>query len=89
MYVAGVRITGVRAKEGLVDDSNVLVGAGASEIGGMVKGKGTTGRSTDGFMQIPRTVSLKCTPPSIHLFHFHLTISIFVPDGAILFYTTP
>ena len=70
--VAGVRITVVRAKEGLVDDSNVLVGAGASEIGGMVKGKGTTGGSADGFMQIPRTVCLKRMPPSIHLFSFPL-----------------
>ena len=77
--VAGVRITVVRAKEGLVDDSNVLVGACASEIGGMVKGKGTTGRSADGFMQIPRTVSLKCTrtPPSYSPLSFPLNYIYF------------
>jgi dynein light intermediate chain 1 len=60
---AGVAIVVVCTKADLVNDSNDLVGAGASGMGGMVKGKeGEWEERTDGIMQILRTVCLKCTP---------------------------
>jgi len=62
--VAGVPIIVVCTKADLIDDNNDLVGAGASGMGGMVKGKGDEWEErTDGIMQILRTVCLKCTPP--------------------------
>ena len=49
-------------KADLIDDNNDLVGAGASGMGGMVKGKGDEWEErTDGIMQILRAVCLKCT----------------------------
>jgi len=82
-----VPIIVVCTKADLIDDNNDLVGAGASGMGGMVKGKGDEWEErTDGIMQILRTVCLKCTPRSIHLFSFPLISST---DGAGLFYSTP
>lgn len=57
---AGVPIIVVCTKADLIDDNNDLVGAGASGMGGMVKGKGDEWEErTDGIMQILRTVCLK------------------------------
>ena len=61
---AGVPIVVVCTKADLIDDTNDLVGAGSSGMGGMVKGKGDEWEErTDAIMQILRTVCLKCTCP--------------------------
>lgn len=59
---AGVPIIVTCTKSDLIDDNhNDVVGAGASGMGGMVKGKGGEWEErTDGVMQILRTVCLKC-----------------------------
>jgi len=77
MYnAAGVPTIVVCTKADLTDDNNDFDGAGASGMGGMVKGKGDEWEErTDGVMQILRTVCLKCTPASIHLFSFPTYIS--------------
>ncbi|EIM87879.1 DLIC-domain-containing protein [Stereum hirsutum FP-91666 SS1] len=58
---AGVPIIVTCTKSDLIDDNhNDVVGAGASGMGGMVKGKGGEWEErTDGVMQILRTVCLK------------------------------
>jgi Dynein light intermediate chain (DLIC) len=59
--VAGVPIVVACTKADLIDDTNDLVGAGSSGMGGMVKGKGDEWEErTDAIMQILRTVCLKC-----------------------------
>lgn len=61
---SGVPIIITCTKADLIDESNDLV-AGASGMGGMVKGKGGEWEErTDGVMQILRTICLKC-----RLFH--------------------
>ena len=58
---AGVPIIVACTKADLIDDNTDLVGAGASGMGGMVKGKGGEWEErTDGIMQILRTICLKC-----------------------------
>ena len=60
---AGVPIIVVCTKADLIDDDHDLV-AGASGMGGMVKGKGGEWEErTDGIMQILRTICLKCGFP--------------------------
>jgi dynein cytoplasmic 1 light intermediate chain len=72
-----VPIIVVCTKADLIDDNNDLVGAGASGMGGMVKGKGDEWEErTDGIMQILRTVCLQCTPPVLISFHFHLSVFV-------------
>ena len=62
---AGVPVVVVCTKADLIDDTNDLVGAGSSGMGGMVKGKGDEWEErTDAIMQILRTVCLKCTCPN-------------------------
>ncbi|KAH8984242.1 dynein light intermediate chain-domain-containing protein [Lactarius akahatsu] len=57
---AGVPIIVACTKADLIDDNTDLVGAGASGMGGMVKGKGGEWEErTDGIMQILRTICLK------------------------------
>ena len=57
---AGVSIIVACTKADLIDDGNDLA-AGASGMGGMVKGKGGEWEErTDGVMQVLRTVCLKC-----------------------------
>ncbi|KAI0065700.1 hypothetical protein BV25DRAFT_1879543 [Artomyces pyxidatus] len=57
---AGVPIIVACTKADLIDENNDLVGAGASGMGGMVKGKGGEWEErTDGIMQIMRTICLK------------------------------
>lgn len=52
----------VCAKADLIDDSVDSAGAGASGMGGMVKGKGGEWEErTDGVMQVLRTICLKCS----------------------------
>lgn len=63
---AGVPVVVVCTKADLIDDTNDLVGAGSSGMGGMVKGKGDEWEErTDAIMQILRTVCLKCTCPNL------------------------
>ncbi|KAI0044606.1 hypothetical protein FA95DRAFT_245456 [Auriscalpium vulgare] len=58
--IAGVPIVVACTKADLIDENNDLVGAGASGMGGMVKGKGGEWEErTDGIMQILRTICLK------------------------------
>ena len=58
---AGVPIIVACTKADLIDDNTDLVGAGASGMGGMVKGKGGEWEErTDGIMHILRTICLKC-----------------------------
>ena len=58
---AGVPIIVACTKADLIDESNDLV-AGASGMGGMVKGKGGEWEERiDGVMQVLRTICLKCT----------------------------
>jgi len=58
---AGVPIVVVCTKADLIDEGSDLVGAGASGMGPMVKGKGGEWEEqTDGVMQVLRTVCLKC-----------------------------
>ena len=60
--VGGVPIIVACTKADLIDEGNDVIGAGASGMGGMVKGKGGEWEErTDGIMQILRTVCLKCT----------------------------
>jgi hypothetical protein len=68
---AGVPIIVACTKADLIDDNTDLVGAGASGMGGMVKGKGDEWEErTDGIMQILRTICLKCAcAPHLRLFH--------------------
>lgn len=57
---SGVPIVITCTKADLIDEGNDLV-AGASGMGGMVKGKGGDWEErTDGIMQILRTICLKC-----------------------------
>ncbi|KAF8258590.1 hypothetical protein EI94DRAFT_1774165 [Lactarius quietus] len=57
---AGVTIIVACTKADLIDDNTDLVGAGASGMGGMVKGKGDEWEErTDGIMQILRAICLK------------------------------
>ncbi|KAN0140374.1 Dynein light intermediate chain (DLIC) domain containing protein [Lactarius tabidus] len=57
---AGIPIIVACTKADLIDDNTDLVGAGASGMGGMVKGKGGEWEErTDGIMQILRTICLK------------------------------
>jgi hypothetical protein len=61
---AGVPVVVVCTKADLIEDTNDLVGAGSSGMGGMVKGKGDEWEErTDAIMQILRTVCLKCACP--------------------------
>jgi dynein light intermediate chain 1, cytosolic len=84
-----VPIVVVCTKADLIDDTNDLVGAGSSGMGGMVKGKGDEWEErTDTMMQILRTVCLKCKSPDYRRHPFHLSFCP-VTDGAGLFYTTP
>ncbi len=86
---AGVPIIVVCTKADLIDDTNDLVGAGSSGMGGMVKGKGDEWEErTDAIMQILRTICLKCTCPDNCCYGFVLSTRP-VTDGASLFYTTP
>lgn len=58
---AGVPIIVVCTKADLIDEGSDLVGAGASGMGAMVKGKGGEWEEqTDGIMQVLRTICLKC-----------------------------
>ncbi|TCD69233.1 hypothetical protein EIP91_008336 [Steccherinum ochraceum] len=58
--IGGVPIAVVCTKADLIDEGNDVIGAGASGMGGMVKGKGGEWEErTDGIMQILRTVCLK------------------------------
>lgn len=57
---AGVPIIVVCGKADLIDEENDIV-AGATGMGGMVKGKGGEWEErTDGVMQVLRTICLKC-----------------------------
>ncbi|KAI0796973.1 DLIC-domain-containing protein [Abortiporus biennis] len=57
---AGVPIIVVCSKADLINDENDIIGAGASGMGGMVKGKGGEWEErTDSIMQILRTICLK------------------------------
>ncbi|KAG9317814.1 dynein light intermediate chain-domain-containing protein [Chiua virens] len=57
---AGVPIIVVCTKADLIDEGSDLVGAGASGMGAMVKGKGGEWEErTDGVMQVLRTICLK------------------------------
>lgn len=57
---AGIPIIVVCSKADLIDEENDLV-AGATGMGGMVKGKGGEWEErTDGVMQVLRTICLKC-----------------------------
>ena len=84
---AGVPIIVVCTKADLIDEGSDLVGAGASGMGTMVKGKaGDWEEQTDGIMQVLRTICLKCKSS--------IFVRIVIPqleraDGAALFYTTP
>ena len=88
---AGVPIIVACTKADLIDDNTDLVGAGASGMGGMVKGKGGEWEErTDGIMQILRTICLKCAFALLHeLPHFLILMVRRIADGASLFYTTP
>lgn len=84
----GVPIIVACTKADLIDEGNDVIGAGASGMGGMVKGKGGEWEErTDSIMQILRTICLKCTRPFPISFSF-TRLKLFV-DGAGLFYTTP
>jgi hypothetical protein len=68
---AGIPIIVACTKADLIDDNTDLVGAGASGMGGMVKGKGGEWEErTDGIMQILRTICLKCACHSFIRFSF-------------------
>jgi hypothetical protein len=70
---AGVPIIVACTKADLIDDNTDLVGAGASGMGGMVKGKGGEWEErTDGIMQILRTICLKCA------YHFKFFLHSFL-----------
>lgn len=59
--MAGIPIVVVCTKADLIDEGADAVGAAASGMGGMVKGKGGEWEErTDGVMQILRTICLKC-----------------------------
>lgn len=59
---AGVPIIVICTKADLIDEGHDVIGAGASGMGGMVKGKGGEWEErTDGVMQVLRTICLKCT----------------------------
>lgn len=77
----------VCTKADLIDEGNDVIGAGASGMGGMVKGKGGEWEErTDAVMQVLRTICLKC----MDLFNsIYLLSSPAFVDGAALFYTTP
>lgn len=63
---AGVPIVVVCTKADLIDEGSDLVGAGASGMGPMVKGKGGEWEEqTDAVMQVLRTVCLKCESSSV------------------------
>jgi len=93
-----VPITVVCTKADLIDDNNDLVGAGASGMGGMVKGKGDEWEErTDGVMQILRTVCLKYgaglfyttpQPTTLNVLRQYVLHTLFAPpapapDGAL------
>jgi hypothetical protein len=60
---AGIPIIVVCSKADLIDEENDMV-AGATGMGGMVKGKGGEWEErTDGVMQVLRTICLKCESP--------------------------
>jgi len=95
---AGVPIVVACTKADLIDDNNDLVGAGASGMGGMVKGKGDEWEErTDGIMQILRTVCLKYgaalfyttpQPTTLNTLRQYALHALFVPpapapDGAL------
>lgn len=85
--IGGVPIVVACTKADLIDEGNDVIGAGASGMGGMVKGKGGEWEErTDTIMQILRTICLKCTcsPSMISTVAKPTRI-----DGAGLFYTTP
>ena len=59
--IGGVPIIVTCTKADLLDEGNDVIGAGASGMGGMVKGKGGEWEErTDTIMQILRTICLKC-----------------------------
>ncbi|KAI0258485.1 dynein light intermediate chain-domain-containing protein [Gloeopeniophorella convolvens] len=88
---AGVPIIVVCTKADLIDDNNDLVGAGASGMGGMVKGKGGEWEErTDGIMQILRTVCLKYgaglfyttpQPANLHVLRQYALHVLFAPPA--------
>ena len=58
---AGVPIIVACSKADLIDEGSDGIGAGASGMGGMVKGKSDDWEErTDGVMQVLRTICLKC-----------------------------
>lgn len=58
---AGVPIIVACTKADLIDENSDMLGAGASAMGAMVKGKGEEWEErTDAIMQILRTICLKC-----------------------------
>jgi hypothetical protein len=84
---AGVPIVVVCTKADLIDEGSDLVGAGASGMGAMVKGKGGEWEEqTDGIMQVLRTICLKCKSS---IFVRAVIPQLERADGAALFYTTP
>ncbi|KAF8261673.1 dynein 1 light intermediate chain [Lactarius quietus] len=95
---AGVTIIVACTKADLIDDNTDLVGAGASGMGGMVKGKGDEWEErTDGIMQILRAICLKYgaslfyttpQPTTLNVLRQYALHVLFVPpaptpDGAI------
>ncbi len=83
---AGVPIIVVCTKADKIDEEADIIGAGASGMGGMVKGKGGEWEErTDGVMQILRTICLKCAYLRCCRKSRIFTL---VVDGAGLFYTT-
>jgi dynein light intermediate chain 1 len=81
-----VPIIVVCTKADLIDEGSDLA-AGASGMGGMVRGKGGEWEErTDSIMQVLRTICLKCSSPA---FSFLLATYILLrTDGAGLFYAT-
>lgn len=101
---AGVPIIVACTKADLIDDNTDLVGAGASGMGGMVKGKGGEWEErTDGIMQILRTICLKYgaslfyttpQPTTLNVLRQYALHVLFVPpapspDGALDGTTAP
>ncbi|KAI0311026.1 dynein light intermediate chain-domain-containing protein [Amylostereum chailletii] len=87
----GVPIIVACTKADLIDDNNDVAGAGASGMGGMVKGKGGEWEErTDGIMQILRTICLKYgaglfyttpQPATLQILRQYALHALFVPPA--------
>ncbi|CAL1700498.1 unnamed protein product [Somion occarium] len=87
--IGGVPIIVTCTKADLIDENNDVIGAGASGMGGMVKGKGGEWEErTDTVMQILRTICLKYgaglfyttpQPQTLHVLRQYALHMLFIP----------